>query len=252
MTSERPDADAGDDAYGAEFAAIFGERWDLWCRQIWPMLQMHLPAERNGRSWLDLCCGSGGLLKLAVGDGFQVTGIDRSRHQLANAARKLPKARLVEADARAFTTDDRFDVVTCVFDSLNYLTSIDDVAALFQRIASWLQPDGVFVFDTKTAEGFRTESAKTFEVANGTVSFESVYDAEIALHRFVVNGRIERNGAPHAFNEVHVQRAYEADALEEMLGRAGLSAIVMDFDTGETPHGGSRRLLFVARNAVKE
>ncbi len=234
--------------YGAAFSAIYGEKWDLWCRLVWPILQQYLPADRDGRSWLDLCCGSGGLLQLAEVDGFAVTGVDRSPFQLANAARKVPGARLIEADVRSFESANAYDVVTCVFDSLNYLTELDEVRALFERVASCLKPDGVFVFDIKTAEGFRTESAKTLETATGSVTFESAYDEAEALHRFTATGTVEEGGEHRPFHEVHIQRAHEAAVLEQALADLGLAVAVADFETGGEPAPRSKRLVFTARS----
>src|SRR5262245_12297382 len=109
------------DAYGKDFSAAFNARWDHWGRQSWSLIAPHLPPARADQSWLDLCCGAGGLLEIAAAEGYGVMGVERSASQLANARAKIPEAVLVEADITTLNLPDRFDVVSCMFDSLNYL-----------------------------------------------------------------------------------------------------------------------------------
>src|ERR1700756_1255648 len=77
----------------------------------------------GARSLLELGCGTGALLA-GLAPELQVTGIDRSPEMLAIAARAVPEARLVEGDITAFRLPDRFDVIICMFDTLNHVRSL--------------------------------------------------------------------------------------------------------------------------------
>jgi len=98
---------------------------------------------------LELGCGTGALLTRLPGT-WSATGLDRSPAMLAEAQHQAPGAELVEGDMSDFELDTRFDVIACVFDSLNHLLSEHRWAATFDRVLAHLGPDGIFVFDVNT------------------------------------------------------------------------------------------------------
>jgi SAM-dependent methyltransferase len=105
-------------------------------------------------SLLELGCGTGAMLA-GLASGLDVTGVDRSPEMLAVAARTVPAARLVEADMTAFSLGARFDVVICVFDTLNHLPTFADWRKLFDRAHEHVVDGGLFVFDVNTTQRLR-------------------------------------------------------------------------------------------------
>jgi SAM-dependent methyltransferase len=98
---------------------------------------------------LELACGTGSILaRLAT--GAQLTGLDRSPEMLAVAAAKVPGAQLVEGDMSSFDLGRRFDVIVCVFDSVNHLLEVGSWASLFACVHAHLVEDGLFVLDVNT------------------------------------------------------------------------------------------------------
>jgi glycosyltransferase involved in cell wall biosynthesis/SAM-dependent methyltransferase len=101
---------------------------------------------RPGARALDLCCGSGEVLRRLAADGVDVVGVDFSAPILAElraayAAAGGDPAHLVlhRADARTIPEPDAsFDVVAC-FSSLYTIPGADDV---FAEIARVLKPGG--------------------------------------------------------------------------------------------------------------
>jgi SAM-dependent methyltransferase len=100
-------------------------------------------------SLLELGCGTGAILA-GLAPRLAVTGVDRSAEMLDIAAEKVPQARLLRADMTTFSLPARFDVVICVFDTLNHLPAFDDWLALFDRVHEHLVPGGLFFFDVNT------------------------------------------------------------------------------------------------------
>jgi SAM-dependent methyltransferase len=84
-----------------------------------------------------------------------VTGLDRSPEMLAFAASKVPRARLIEGDMTSFSLAERFDVVVCVFDSLNHLLTFDAWQSVFEAVHDHLADGGLFVFDVNTVGELR-------------------------------------------------------------------------------------------------
>ena len=106
------------------------------------------------RTLLELGCGTGAMLA-GLTRGLEVTGVDRSPEMLAVAATAVPAARLVEADMSAFSLGTRFDVVICVFDTLNHLPTFADWREMFDRAHEHLADGGLFVFDVNTTQRLR-------------------------------------------------------------------------------------------------
>jgi SAM-dependent methyltransferase len=114
-------------------------------------ISTHRPA---ARSLLELGCGTGALLSGLAAD-LSVTGIDRSPEMLSIAARVVPGAHLLQADITAFTLPDRFDVVMCMFDTLNHVTTVEGWLKLFQCVYEHLGDGGLFIFDVNTTGRLR-------------------------------------------------------------------------------------------------
>ncbi|HUG65755.1 MAG TPA: class I SAM-dependent methyltransferase [Gaiellaceae bacterium] len=126
------DAVQGD---GAERAAFI--------RQL---IARHAP---SASTVLELACGTGSILEHLQAD-YEVTGLDTSAPMLEVASVKLPEVRLVEADMTQFELGERFDVVLCVYDSINHLLEYRQWEAVFDRADEHLDRGGIFLFDINT------------------------------------------------------------------------------------------------------
>jgi SAM-dependent methyltransferase len=114
-------------------------------------LRRYLPA---AGSLLELGCGTGAVLAGLAAD-LPVTGLDRSPEMLAVAGGRGAGAQLVEADMTSFSLGRRFDVVICVFDTLNHLPAFGSWLELFGRVREHLAAGGLFVFDVNTVGRLR-------------------------------------------------------------------------------------------------
>jgi len=123
------------------------------------------------RSVLELCCGTGTAATMFAEHGYEVTGVDGSPEMLKAARKKarskklkidfmhqvLPDLSIRESNSRRLK---KFDMVTCYYDSLNYLLSEADLKECFTRVAEHLNPQGYFIFDMNTYHGFKAGWAK--------------------------------------------------------------------------------------------
>jgi SAM-dependent methyltransferase len=105
-------------------------------------------------SLLELGCGSGSILA-GLHELDRLVGLDRSPQMLAAARAKVPHARFFQANMTTFELDERFDIVICVFDTLNHLVSLEEWRALFERARAHLRAGGLFVFDVNTVGQLR-------------------------------------------------------------------------------------------------
>ena len=124
---------------------IMGDRSDL-IERVRGYVRRYLP---DVGSLLELGCGTGAVLA-GLADGLQVTGIDLSPEMLAAAKAHLTGANLVQADITEFSLGTTFDVVICVFDTLNHLPTFDAWLAMFRQVDAHLAEGGLFIFDVNT------------------------------------------------------------------------------------------------------
>ncbi len=110
---------------------------------------------RSARTVLELACGTGSILKELRPD-YEVTGLDLSAPMLEVAAEKVPGVRLVEADMTRFVLGEQFDVVLCVYDSINHLLEFPQWEEVFDRAHEHLNDGGIFVFDINTERRLAT------------------------------------------------------------------------------------------------
>jgi len=133
------------DTFARFYDPVQGDRADHAAYVRW-LIEKHHPTARTA---LELACGTGSILEQLQPD-FEVTGVDLSGPMLAVAAEKVPEARLVQADMTEVRIGEAFDVVLCLYDSVNHLLDFSQWEALFDRAREHLSDRGIFVFDINT------------------------------------------------------------------------------------------------------
>jgi SAM-dependent methyltransferase len=104
--------------------------------------------ERNpsAKTLLDVACGTGKHLELLRG-GYEVEGVDLDPEMLAVARHRLPGVPLHQGDMASFDLGKRFDTVTCLFSSIAYTRTNENLHRAVATMASHLAPGGVLVVE---------------------------------------------------------------------------------------------------------
>src|SRR6266542_5805688 len=100
--------------FGKFYDAVMGSRAGS-AAFIHNLIWLHKP---EAKTLLELACGTGAVLE-PLSEHYQVAGIDISIEMLSVARKKLPGAPLVQSDMVTFELGQMFDVIICVFDSIN-------------------------------------------------------------------------------------------------------------------------------------
>ena len=172
---------------------------------------------------LDLACGTGTLAVELAKCGHVVHGIDISPKMISKAKAKSTKLSSVSFDVQdmiRFKVDGKFDLVTCTYDSINYICNLIDLRKMLIRVASALREAGLFIFDSNTERLYQNHSDETLmRELNGQQFIEECrYDSA-------------RNEATTTFSfsdgtyEIHRQRPYDYDELDPLLRSAGLHVL---------------------------
>ncbi|WP_413160447.1 class I SAM-dependent methyltransferase [Capilliphycus salinus ALCB114379] len=115
--------------------------------QLQPLEKMLLPHLSENAEILDLCCGTGHLMKKLCERGYQITGFDGSEEMLEYARQNAPQAQIILGDARSFELPERFDAVFSTSASLNHILELEELKSVFQNVYSSLKQNGIFLFD---------------------------------------------------------------------------------------------------------
>jgi len=239
--------------YGKHFSAIYDKNFAFWGPKMWAFLSPIVRIEFPGsETWLDLCCGAGSLLRLVDENGFAASGVDVSKHQIRHARRNVPGARLFAGDIRQLSIPQKFDVVTCMFDSLNYLTARGDLLRVFRNVQSHLVRGGLFAFDVNTFEGLRDHWCRTSAMheRDWTLIVESSFDPRKALGRCLITGFVRDGKVYRKFQEEHVERGYRAGEVESTLQSAGFSFRKYDGHEFTRPTRQAARLLYICKRKM--
>ena len=241
------------DAYAAVYdrsgQTYFSIMAQMYIREI---LRGHPVA---GNRMLDLACGTGTLAVLQAEAGWEVTGLDLSPAMLVEARRKQRAADVevsfVEADMRCFSLPEPVDLVTCFYDSLNYLLAPDELLRCFACVYHVLAPGGLFCFDLATQFFLRHywQGIETYEEDGYSQIMQSSFDEATGLSTLVLRGMVKRDGKVlRQFQEVHVEQGYAPEVVDGLLRVAGLvPEALYDGFTHQAPNAASLRHFWVAR-----
>ncbi len=207
------------------------------------------------RRILDVACGTGALTVLLASKGYEITGVDRATGMLDVAREKAEKHDVHIAfhhgDMLNFQLNQQFDVILCTYDSINYAINEDELSGVFQCVASHLEPDGLFIFDVTTerniVEHFHN---KTFSEnhADYTYIWRNSYLYHTKICRTLLTFFIREGELFHRFEEVHQQKIFEVNTVNDLLKAAGYKPLsAYDMYTFNRWNRYSDRINFTAR-----
>jgi SAM-dependent methyltransferase len=103
----------------------------------------------GGKDVLELGCGTGVYLN-ALKEDFNVTGIDISGKMLKIAGEKIPEGKFYKMNIEGFKLDRNFDVILCLYDTINHITRFNEWKKVFHNVHNHLNENGIFIFDYNT------------------------------------------------------------------------------------------------------
>lgn len=130
------------DLFAKHYDKFMGNR-DEHAAQFRELVQKYHP---QAKTVLELACGTGSVLQ-AFEKEYDVSGLDLSAKMLAAARRKISTGHFSQQDMTSFKLDQKFDVILCVFDSINHLLKFSEWKKVFKKAYQHLNPNGVFIFD---------------------------------------------------------------------------------------------------------
>ena len=226
------------------YDAAMGDRTEM-ASYIRRLIRQHKP---KARTILELGCGTGAILKI-LAKSYDVAGLDVSPQMLALARKKLPHVRFYRKDMVRFELATKFDVIICVFDSINHVLNFTDRQKIFRNAARHLEKDGLFLFDINTdAKLERLINAPTWVHKFGrNLEFINVTDARRGIANWNIRVFEHRRGNKYGLFEEDIKEiSFPVNKIKAALRKQFNSIKVID-PTERTPSTKSDRLYFVCK-----
>ena len=240
-----------------QYAAVYDQSGQLaFSHRMLPYLERLLKRHpAPGREVIELACGTGTVAIALARAGWRVLGVDASADMLAQAQAKLGGERLdiawSQQDMRCLCVPAPAPLVTCLYDSMNYMLSDDDLLAVFAHVRDALLPGGLFLFDMNTLFALRSLWNDETYFTDGddlAVVFKSRYDDRVqrATVRVTCFQRVDT--LYRKITEEHTEQAYPPEHVATLLTDVGLTVEAQyDCFALRKPSPASFRIMFVAR-----
>ncbi|MCU0611034.1 MAG: class I SAM-dependent methyltransferase [Candidatus Eisenbacteria bacterium] len=246
---------------------VYGEFAEIYARGDYPAFSVRIAEvlppilerfDAAPQRVLDAACGEGSFAVAMAARGVDVTGIDASPRMIALAGQRAAAAgvsvRFLCGDMRHLPFRGQFDLVTCWYDSLNYLVSEEALGRAFGSAFGALAPGGLYAFDMNTTYGLAVNWRRTecyvqrddggvFEVHRPRYDFEAD-TATLRITAFLREGEHWRR-----VDEQHHERGYRIEAIRAMLQAAGFAelGVFASLRDLSPPSPESGRLFFYSR-----
>ncbi|MBC8183990.1 class I SAM-dependent methyltransferase [candidate division KSB1 bacterium] len=208
----------------SKLASIYDEvmshvEYIKWARYIERVINKWQP---QCRSLLDISCGTGNFLFSLNFKDIECLGLDMSFEMIKIAAEKnksqTQNINFFQGDMVSIVLKKKFNVVVCLYDSINYLLDLKLWQQLFLRVADVLDKNGIFVFDICT----KNNSVKYFNnysERNGGENYEylreSSYNQAKGIHtnKFIITFY----EAAKDYIEIHQQKIFSINEIKDFI-----------------------------------
>lgn len=222
--------------------------YDAWTQRYEGMI---LRVKPDVREICDAGCGTGALTLRLSQKGYKLTGIDLSGDMLSVASDKARQAgqriAFVKQDMRCLTLPHPVDAVICACDGVNYLTKPQAVREFLTSAHACLKPGGPLAFDISNRLKLLSmgkDRVYAEETEDCAYLWQNEFDEETQVLRMDLSFYLKApDGRYDRSEEMHRQRAWKREEIEEMLNETGYEDVIAD----GTDEGEEKRIFFSAR-----
>ncbi|MDY0152789.1 MAG: class I SAM-dependent methyltransferase, partial [Candidatus Cloacimonas sp.] len=202
--------------------------YELWITRIliWQKQYSTLQLKRV----LELACGTANVSNRLVHKGYAVDACDLSAEMLIVAESKAMKPHLYQASLIDEIPQKGYDLILCMFDSVNYLTKASELSTMLTQVHRALADNGLYIFDVSTfansEENFEDICSMT-RTRNGYLVHQAWFEALHMKQKSSLNYfRKELIGFSHHY-EQHQQQVYMCHELIELINNSPLKLLAI-------------------------
>jgi ubiquinone/menaquinone biosynthesis C-methylase UbiE len=121
-----------------------GKDYGREAKRLRELIRKH--QKSTGKTLLDVACGTGRHISF-LKQSFEVEGLDLDRKLLAIARRRNPDIMFHYGNMLNFKLYTQFDVITCLFSAIGYMTSYRKLQQAIGNMEHHLRPGGVLIIE---------------------------------------------------------------------------------------------------------
>ncbi|CDT58762.1 class I SAM-dependent DNA methyltransferase [Vibrio coralliirubri] len=127
--------------------------YDLMCVDIDYQAQsncvrrLHQIFGNEGKTHLDLACGTGPHVRHFIDFGYQSGGLDLNKPMLDIAEVRCPEANFSVQNMSNFEVIEPLDLITCFLYSIHYNDGLEKLKECIESVHRALKPEGIFCFN---------------------------------------------------------------------------------------------------------
>jgi ubiquinone/menaquinone biosynthesis C-methylase UbiE len=196
--------------------------YEKTAKKIKKLIKKHKKVK--GNKLLDVACGTGRHLSF-LKNVFECTGIDISNEMLDLAREKYNGIRFLQANMVNFDLNEKFDAIICLFSSIGYVRTYENLKKTVHNFASHLKPGGVLIIEpwlTKSIAIDGLASMDTYSSENIKIARQSVSKIEGDIIRFDMHYLVAKKGEDVTyFKDRHELGLFDTDQTVKIMQNAG-------------------------------
>jgi len=200
---------------------------------------------------LDVSCGTGSFLFELADRNYELSGFDYVHAMVVRAHRRALRRGLQIpfwcADMSRFAVKQPRDAIVCLYDSINYLLSIENCQKFYQACHGNLTSDGIVIFDICTEWNSITNFQNYYDSTktdSASIIRKSYYNPETRIH--ANDFQLSFSGDPVVYYEYHRQKIFYIDEILASIPKKQFKIVaVLDGFTEDEGTEDSERVHFV-------
>ncbi|MFA5479271.1 MAG: class I SAM-dependent methyltransferase [Candidatus Muiribacteriota bacterium] len=237
------------------FSGIYDELMESVPYDEWAGFIHNIIVKNNRKALhiLDAGCGTGNIIYM-LKNNYNFEGFDISEKMLNVCKSKNPEVSVWIDDIAQFNTQRTYDVILCIFDTVNYLDSYTGFASFINRCYQNLNKNGIVIFDIITKEKitslfknniFTLENRNIYCIWYNKFLTDSIF---VNTLDFFVH---EKNGLYRKVKEIHKRRLFDKQILIETALESGFKKVeTYDGFTQKKDKKKSERIVFVLKKGA--
>ena len=191
------------------------------CNKLKDLILKHNP---EAKTLLDVACGSGKHLTY-LKENFDVQGLDLNEELIKVAQRRCPDVKFHHKDMTDFSLEQKFDAVVCLFSSIGYVCTVENLNKAIKCMVDHLTPGGILVLEPWiTKEKYWQKHLAANYVDQPDLKIAWMYNHEMEENKSVFNISYMVGTAEGVdnFSEKHVMGLWTEEEYDGAFRNAGL------------------------------
>lgn len=196
---------------------------------------------------LDVYCGAGNFLAEMQKAGIKCVGTEGSKSFIKFNNQNYKDVEFIYANAlNDFATKEKFDLVTCIYDLVNYLETYREWEEMFKSVYKQLNKGGMFVFDFNTPKRLENWNVTIYD-QSGDMDYVETVKPNVHGKTVINYVYYVKDGTKYdKTSALYTETSFEIPRVVEALKKAGFKTVKLcDFELNELQNPETRNKVHV-------